>query len=379
MRWGECDEGMLEFLNEECGEEVPQYFIDFISQANKELSEDELLKEVDNIEELRFQINNLHSAQPTKVEPKNARTLTKLKHYWIAERILRTEEYVNNVLKPHINRHAPKLVGDHHLHQYFSIHFENSQVNHVLKKVKAILEQTKKDNPVYALIASFSLEEGLSQNDKNSIFAELKNIEKAIERETNLQEELKVTKGMNVIFTANDIDPFIANNMTGTIVKIYPSAVEEGKVECIEVSTTLPTSAQPYIVKVKPINRRFTFLLNDITRTVVRTQFPLKLAVAASTYSVQGLSMTIALLFNNERITKDGSYGAAYTIFSRPPSPAYIKSVHPLTKADIVAHPRALQFDKYHYNKSIKQQGLGLTDWMVTDVPSVLSYFMNNK
>ena len=82
-------------------------------------------------------------------------------------------------------------------------------------------------------------------------------------------------------------------------------------------------------------------------------QFPIEPCIAGTTYSIQGLTFTHGLIFNNER-SKDNLHatiGQGFVIFSRNKNYELVRSLHPLVKSDITAHTDSVRFDLYFATK----------------------------
>jgi hypothetical protein len=167
---------------------------------------------------------------------------------------------------------------------------------------------------------------------------ELQKFNQLICTETKLPTELVIAVGLQVQFKSNSIGTFVANNSLGTIMSIEDNS--------ILVKPAAKEGIVTQLVEVRRIVKTFKYKDFEVSRT----QFPLKLAYTTSVHAVEGLTLhkPTTALFNHLRLTKDGKFGAVYTGVSRMEDYKFIKFLFPVVKDDFVAHPRAIEFDKYH-------------------------------
>ena len=182
------------------------------------------------------------------------------------------------------------------------------------------------------------------QNDN----AEYEANKKQINGLTKLENHLKLYEGQKVLFLSNNISPFVANNTTGIIDKIVLD--EEGKIAKIKVVPDSDPDINVHPIDLARKDDKVYYFDDKAKRfkEFVRLQFPIKPALAANTYTVQGRTCILILIIdNNERLGKN-AYGAVYVRISRVQDLDYYFPLHPLEMDDISVCPTALEFDTYH-------------------------------
>lgn len=181
------------------------------------------------------------------------------------------------------------------------------------------------------------------QNDN----AEYEANKKTIDGLTKLENHLMLYVGQKILFLSNSISPFVANNTTGIICGIEVD--QEGKVA--NVTVVPDTDVDIFVHKIVLARKDDKVYYVDAekrTKDFVRLQFPIKPALAANTYTVQGRTcILIPIIDNTERLGKN-SYGAVYVRISRVEDLDYYFPLHPLEVDDISVCPIALAFDTHH-------------------------------
>jgi hypothetical protein len=92
-------------------------------------------------------------------------------------------------------------------------------------------------------------------------------------------------------------------------------------------------------------------------RNITRTQFPLKAADSGTLYTAQGVTFVHPYILNLQRYSRNG-HGKIYVALSRAISANLVFLLHSISKEDIIAHPVALLFDKFHRNRVPEKGGI---------------------
>jgi hypothetical protein len=164
---------------------------------------------------------------------------------------------------------------------------------------------------------------------------------KKMEKECNLLSELKLTIGMPVMFTSNQVDEFVANNQLGVIINFEN--------EWIDIQPNYKNKQINKIIRVFKETFVYNHLYGGTTYTITRKQYPIKPALTANVHPMQGstISPPQTIVFNNQRLQSDHT-AVAYTVLSRPEDPDFIFPLFPLEMRDIRVIPKCKSFDEYH-------------------------------
>ncbi len=169
--------------------------------------------------------------------------------------------------------------------------------------------------------------------------------------ETKLQPILRLGIGMKVLFTSNDVGPFVSNNSMATITEFRYGI--DNALESILLCPCTPPGIVPEPLLLTRKDRTIDFAngTRDLY-SLTRSQFPIRPGDCGNAYTTQGLTICTPIIFNGQRIgskhSTQKSFAQVYVAASRVPDESLFFSLHPLRKVDISAHPTAFMFDRYH-------------------------------
>jgi hypothetical protein len=171
--------------------------------------------------------------------------------------------------------------------------------------------------------------------------------------ESKLESILEVAINQNVFITVNDLDADVANNQIARIVDIRTN---DGEVEEITIVPLLNDENRiGHPIKVIRKLRKMLYLhpTRKTHLNLTREQFPLRAADSGTPHTVEGLTLLVPHVVNNQRASCKG-YGAMYVALSRAKESNLVFPLHPLRVEDFAASPLALAFDRYHGDQVTK-------------------------